>query len=194
LGGGGGGWLGCGAGGDGDGVSEANVSIAGPSGLWFCFTGRGGRGIDGEGETVFVVGDFVDAIGGMDVELQIMLLVKGLEAGLHEAGEGAELAVVDVAVGEGFGDGVEIGEDGGVVVHVNEVDQRAGGFGIGGHGLALGLALALEALVAEVVAVEGGHGAARAIDACVATTRFHGVLLENGFKSSMRFRNAGSDS
>jgi hypothetical protein len=75
-----------GAGGDLDGVAEPDVRIGVPPGLWFCFLGGRGsrRGIDGEGETVFVVGDFVDAIGGMDVELQIMLLVEGLEAGLHE--------------------------------------------------------------------------------------------------------------
>jgi hypothetical protein len=85
--------------------------------------------------------------------------------------------VVDVAVGEGFGDGVEVGEDGGVVVHVNEVDQRTGGLGIGGRGLALRLAFALVVLIAEVVAIEGGHGTARAVDAGVATARFHGVLL-----------------
>jgi hypothetical protein len=77
-------WFEGGAGGDFDGVAEYGIRIAGSAGFRFSFGHGSRRRIDGEGETVFVVGDFVDAIGGMDVELQIMLLVEGLEAGLHE--------------------------------------------------------------------------------------------------------------
>ena len=161
----GGGWLV--AGGDrwfgGEGLGRSRERI----GLWV-----GG----GEGLVVFVedyVGDdFVE--GGAGFEL--LHLAEGLETGLHEIGESADLAVVDLMAGERLGDGVEVVEDGGVVFHVDEVDEGRLGSGVGEGGTEAFRAVAEFVVVAEFAAAVGGHGAAGSAEVDAAATA-EGVAL-----------------
>ena len=66
---------------------------------------------------------------------------------MHEVGEDADLAMIDVMVGEGQGDGVEVVQDGGVVFHVGKADEGLPDVGVG----KVGAAGAEEAAAAIVV-------------------------------------------
>jgi hypothetical protein len=80
---------------------------------------------------------------------------------LHEIGEDADLAMIDVMVGEGQGDGVEVVQDGGVVFHVGKADEGLPDVGVGKVGAAgAEEAAAAIVVVAEFAGVVGGHGAA----------------------------------
>jgi hypothetical protein len=116
--------------------------------------------------------DFVE--GGAGFEL--LHLAEGLEAGLHEIGESADLAVVDLMVGERQGDGVEVVEDGGVVFHVDEADEGTGAWcREDGADASYGAEVAF-VVVAEFAAVVGGHGAAGSVEVDAAATA-EGVAL-----------------
>ena len=120
----------------------------------------------------YVGDDFVE--GGAGFEL--LHLAEGLETGLHEIGESADLAVVDLMAGERLGDGVEVVEDGGVVFHVDEVDEGRQGSGVGEGGTEAFRAVAEFVVVAEFAAAVGGHGAAGSVEVDAAATA-EGVAL-----------------
>lgn len=123
---------------------------------------RGGRvGGDDEGEAV-LLDVSTDRLDGL---LDVAHLAQGFEAGAHDGGHGAGLAGIDDAAREGFGDLIEIEEDGVVVFGPDEVDEGHHVEGCGG-GRAEPAAGHLEAAVvveAELSAVECGRGAAGAV-------------------------------
>ena len=89
---------------------------------------------------------------------------------MHEVGHDADLAVIDMMVGEGQGDGVEVVEDGGVVFHVGKADEGFPDVGVGKVGAAgAEEAAAAIVVVAEFAGVVGGHGAAGSIEGDAAT-------------------------
>jgi hypothetical protein len=117
--------------------------------------------------------DFVESGAGFE----LLHLTEGLEAGLHEIGESADLAVVDLMVGERQGDGVEVVKDGGVVLHVDKADERRQGRGVGQDGAdaSYGAEVAF-VVVADFAAVFGGHGAAGSVEVDAAAAA-EGVAL-----------------
>ncbi len=131
---------------------------------------RSGGG-DGRGDGLLGAGDaerpVIDAEGPvflLHFGLELMHLAQGFESGLQEAGNGGNLAVVDVGMGEGAGGGIEVFEDGGVVFHADELDEGGGGPGVGIAGPDFGVAEAAVVVEAEIFAAEGGGGTAGAVE------------------------------
>jgi hypothetical protein len=89
--------------------------------------GLGCRFADGEDFIVFAVDDFADQFFGGDGLFDLVHLAEGFEGGLHEVSEHAGLAMVDGVAGKGAGNGIEVVEDGSVVLHVDEAYERDAG-------------------------------------------------------------------
>lgn len=123
---------------------------------------------------MFTVDDVANDLIGSDRLFHLAHLAEGFEGRLHEIGEGAGLAVVYGVEGECIGDSVEVFEDGGVVLHVNEAYEGDRVPGEGGMGLETFHATAAIVHEAEVVAVKGGHGAAGAAEAEMTAARIIG--------------------
>ena len=139
------------------------IGIGGQLGL------RGGFGIgDGQGLIEVVVDDFADDFFGGDFGFDLGHLFEGFEGGLHEVGECGDLAEVDGVAGEGVGDGVDIGEDGEMVLHVVEGDDGGEGEVVGDGRLDAEDLVAVSMLITKVFAVEGGRGAAGSAEGEVA--------------------------
>ena len=127
-----------------------------------------GRGGGDAGAILVVEGDVEDGFLGSGGGFDLVHLAEGFEGGVHEVGESADVAVVDGAGVKGFENGVEVVEDGSVVFHVGEADKRGGGVagGVAGFG-GFGAAEAPLVVAAELLAAQGGHGAAGAVEAKV---------------------------
>jgi len=115
---------------------------------------------NGLGLVEVVVDDVADDFLSGDFCFDLGHLPEGFEGGVHEVGEGRDLGVVDGVAGEGVGDGVEVGHDAVVVVHVLEGDDGGEGEVVRDGGFDAEDFFAVAVAVAEVFAAEGGHGAA----------------------------------
>jgi hypothetical protein len=138
--------------------------------------------VDGEGQILVVVDDVGDNFVESGTGSELVHLAEGFQAGLHEVSEDADLAMVDLVVGESLGDGIEVVEDGGVVFHVGESDEGFSDVGVREDGATdAGEAAVALVVVAEFSAVFGGHGAAGSAEGDATATaegvRGHGFSL-----------------
>lgn len=186
----------------GGGAGDGGVR-AGPNGGEAAGGGRGGGGIGGKegrigiGEGLEIaragVDDVADHFFGGDGFLDAVHLVEGTQAGVKEAVDGVELALIDVVAGEGVGGRVEVVEDGGMVLGVIEEDERDLMVGpLGSAGFAAHALPALVVHVAELAVVNGGHGAAGAVAPDVAAAAVVGGADSwRAHAESFRLRGAG---
>jgi hypothetical protein len=93
-----------------------------------------------------------------------------LRAVCMRVGQGRDLAEVNGVAGEGVGDGVDVGEDAEMVLHVVEEDDGGEGEIVGDGWLDAEDLVAVSMLITKVFVVEGGHGAAGSAEGEVTAT------------------------
>ena len=123
------------------------------------------------GAAVFIKTEMTDRFCAGGGFIEILARAHGSKSGVHEAIHDAGHAVIDFANGKRATDGMDVFDDGILVLWVDKGDEGMGGKGAGRTGpgaQALPPGFVVEA---EFFAVDGRHGAAGSADGEVSAAR-----------------------